>query len=396
MDGYESYLNETIDVDILPSILDNFKNKSKYEIDGIIIQDDIYYPINIDKNPKYAKAFKMEQYNEGGISIVESIEWNPSKSGLLKPVIIIKPIHLSDVVIKRIYAYHAKYVADNKIGKGSKIEVIRSGDVIPKMKNVLEAVFNIETDFPAKYVWNSNKLDIELLEYNKDVILAQLEYFVKIVGIEFCKKATLKKLYDIGIKSVKDFIKIHKVDTILQIDRMKEKLANKIFMSIKTKLSNLNLETFMASIPIFNGISIKRIKLLVKHIPNFYDIEKEDLFIKIIKIKGFSNKIASVIITDLNKSIDYIKIYRRYYNKFRKRVKIKIINGKYINRVFCFSGIRDKLLENNILMEGGLISNNISNAVTDLVVKDIHSNSTKITKAKKHHIKIIPHNELIK
>ena len=185
-------MNETVNVDILPSILDNFKNKSEYEIDGIIVQDDIYYPINIDKNPKYAKAFKMEKYNEKGISIVKSIEWNPSKSGILKPVVIIEPIHLSDVVIQRIYAYHAKYVMDNGIGKGSKIEIIRSGDVIPKVKTVIRKNFNIDSDFPGKYIWNSNKLDIELIEYDKNVIVAQLEYFVKAVGIEFCKKATLE------------------------------------------------------------------------------------------------------------------------------------------------------------------------------------------------------------
>ena len=203
-------------------------------------------------------------------------------------------------------------------------------------------------------------------------------------------------MYNNGIKSVKDFIKIQKVDTILQIDRIKEKLANKIFISIKKKLANVNLATFIAAIPIFNGISIKRMKLLVKHIPNFYKVPKEELVVKILEIKGFSNKIAGVIIKDLDKSIKYINLYKNYYKKFRKQVNIKIINGKYINRVFCFSGIRDKLLEKNILMEGGIISDNISSAVTDLVIKDITSNSTKITKAKKNNIKIILYDEIVK
>jgi len=390
------YLNKNINVDFLPVILDKFKNKSEYEIDGIIVQDDIYYPINIDKNPKYAKAFKMEKYNEQGISIVESIEWNPSKSGILKPVILIKPIHLSDVIIKRIYVYHAKYVMDNGIGKGSKIEIVRSGDVIPKVKSVISKNFNIDSDFPSKYIWNSNKLDIELIEFDKNVILAQLEYFVKIVDIEFCKRATLEKLYNVGIKSVKDFIKIQNLDTILQIERIKNTLANKILTSIKTKLANLNLETFMAAIPIFNGISIKRMKLLIKHIPKFYKIPKEKIFEKIIKIKGFSTKIAEVIIKDLDKSIDYIIIYKKYYTRFKRKVNIRIINGKYNNRVFCFSGIRDKLLEKNILLEGGFISTNMGNDVTDLVVKDINSNSSKINKAKKNNIRIISYNNFPK
>ena len=104
------YKNPEISEESLPLILKEFKNKSKFDIDGIIIQDDIYYPKNKTKNPKYAKAFKMEKYNESGISTILEIRWNTTKNMTLKPVITIEPIKLSNITIKKVYGYNAKYI----------------------------------------------------------------------------------------------------------------------------------------------------------------------------------------------------------------------------------------------------------------------------------------------
>ena len=375
----------------LPEILEKYKKTSKYEIDGIIIQDNIYYPINTDKNPKYATAFKMEKYNESGISTIKTIEWNPVKNGNLKPVIIIEPIHLSDVIIKRIYAYNAKYIMENKIGQGSTVEIIRSGDVIPKVKRVIKGVFDNDNDFPETYKWNSNNRDIMLtnISTNKEVILSRLEYFVKTIGIEFCKKSTLKKLYEIGIKSVKNLIEINDVNVILKVNGIKEKSAAKIFTSFKEKLSTVGIGVFIASLPIYNGISKRRIKLIIDNIPEFYMLDKDIVHDKLVEINGFSGKIAKIITNELDDCRDYIEFYKKHYGSFSTPTPIKIKEGKYTNRKFCFSGIRDKQLEKVIIDDGGEISNSIDKSVSDLIVKDVNKITNKMKRAEKLGVNII-------
>lgn len=393
---HKLYNSNEINEASLPSILELFKNNSGYEIDGIIIQDDIYYKRNIGKNPNYAKAFKMEKYNQSGISTIKKIEWNPVKSGVYKPIIVIEPINLADIIIKRVYAYNAKYIIDNKLGKGSSVEVIRSGDVIPKIKNIITPQFNIQTDFPQEYTWNNNKIDISLNDplSNKCVILSQMEYFVKMLKIEFCKKSTLKKMFEIGLMSVKDIISLDSYDVLLKMKNIKSKSAKKIFKSIKNKLINVDISTYLAAIPVYNGISIKRLKLLTDNIPDFYKLDKNILVDKIPNIKGFSKKTANIIITKIGNCIEYIDFYKNIYGAF-KELKIVSHSGIYNGRVFCFSGIRDKILENKIIEEGGCIVNSLTNTTTCLIVKDSSIKSSKIQRAQKLNINIINYNTFL-
>ena len=235
-----------------------------------------------------------------------------------------------------------------------------------------------------------------ITESNIDVVLSQLEYFVRIAGIEFCKKSTLAKLYKVGIKSVKDFIKINNKDIILKADGIKDKSAGKIFASIKNKLRNITLINYISAIPVYNGISVRRIELLVKNIPKFYVLNKTILLEKIITIKGFSHKNAELIISKIDNCKEYIDFYKTCYGSFKKKKRIVIKNGKFKNRVFCFSGIRDKILEEHIIRQGGKISNIVSNTVTDLVVKDKKKSSNKLKKAKQNNLNIVLYDNLNK
>ena len=393
---HKLYLARKVSEQTLPKILAKFKAESLFDIDGIILQDNKYYPKNKDKNPKYAKAFKMEKYNEGGISTVIDIKWSTTKNGSLKPVLIIKPVILSDVTIKNVYAYNAKYLKDNKIGKGAIVKIIRSGDVIPKVTEVLKEQFNITTDFPDEYKWGDTNLDIFTTnDTNKLVILSQLEYFVKTLGIEFCKKSTLKKMFEIGIKSVKDFIKINNYKTILKTEGIKDKSAKKIFNSIQNTLSHVNIVDYISAIPVYNGISKKRLKLLVSNIEQFYLLDKEDLYQKLLKIKGFSEKTSKIIVNRLDKLNDYINFYKSIYGSFNEISVVKT-SGKFSGRIFCFSGVRDKELEAHIKSEGGEIIQGVTKEITDLIVKDLDTQSSKLKKAKKLNKNIIEYEDFIK
>lgn len=106
-----------------------------YEIDGLVLTKNNF---SVDENEaviytEYAYKFKSETANVE----VLGIEWNLSRLGALKPVVLVEPTELSGCIIKRVTANNARYVVDNKIKVGSRVRITRSGEVIPYIIEVL-------------------------------------------------------------------------------------------------------------------------------------------------------------------------------------------------------------------------------------------------------------------
>jgi len=68
---------------------------------------------------------------------VLDITWELSKGQLAKPVVNVEPTELSGATIKNLSGYNAQWIKDNNITIGSTIEIIRSGEVIPKIMKLI-------------------------------------------------------------------------------------------------------------------------------------------------------------------------------------------------------------------------------------------------------------------
>ena len=75
---------------------------------------------------------------------IEEIQWNPSKDGILIPRIRIKPITISGNKITYVTGFNARFIEDNSLSTGAVVNIIRSGDVIPVIHNVIETVNKAE------------------------------------------------------------------------------------------------------------------------------------------------------------------------------------------------------------------------------------------------------------
>ena len=71
-------------------------------------------------------------------------------------------------------------------------------------------------------------------------------------------------------------------------------------------------------------------------------------------------------------------------------------DGKYAGCAVCFSGVRDKDLEEEIKREGGTVVSGVSAKTTHLIVKDIDTFSNKVGKAKLLGVKIVTLKDFIK
>ncbi len=69
---------------------------------------------------------------------VNHVRWQVGRTGNVTPVMEVDPVALSGATIRRVTAHHAGNIRDANIGTGTRIEIIRSGEVIPKLEAVLE------------------------------------------------------------------------------------------------------------------------------------------------------------------------------------------------------------------------------------------------------------------
>ena len=132
------------------------KSMSDYDIDGIIITDNHIHERNTSGNPKYSIAFKSNGI--GKLTKVVKVHWNASKHGVLIPTIEVEPVYLGSN-IKNATGFNAKYIYSNNIGVGAEVRIIRSGDVIPYISEIVKPAK--EPDMPdANFVWNKTGVNI--------------------------------------------------------------------------------------------------------------------------------------------------------------------------------------------------------------------------------------------
>lgn len=400
-----------IDIDILSDILQKWRKTSKYDIDGIVITHNDIHKLANGKNPKYSFAFKSILTHIQAEVIVTDVEWNISKDKYIKPIIKFNEIVLSGVKIKQATGFNANYIETNKIGAGSHLIIIRSGDVIPHIHKVLKESATGEAKMPnVPYIWNETHIDILLdsNEKNREQDIKSYLYFIKTLEVEYIGEGIIVKLYDAGYDSLYKIINI-KEEELLKIDGFKEKIANKIITSLK-KIQDVSCEKLLnASNVLGRGFGERKIKLILDVYPDLLEIENKDKSLKltiedIIKIEGFSKITATNFIKNLPK---YYELYDELGINCNKKQKTTHSNEKSssvspkkteIEKLkdisFVFSGFRNKEYEKIIISNGGIISNTITKKTTYLVVKDITEETGKITKARKENIKIISIEEL--
>lgn len=367
-------ISQNINVETLSEFLIKRKNNSEFEVDGIVASDSsIPYQNNTNKNPEFAFAFKSILTQKSAEVIVKNIVWNVSKDGLYKPTIEFDPVVIDNVVIKKTTGFNAAYIRDNNIGLASRLIIIRSGDVIPYIKEVKTS--GTKNLFPEKYVWDENGIDIlsETTD-NTKVIL----HFMKTLEIKHVAQGTIQKLYEAGFDTIIKFVNITK-DEIMKIDGFQSKSADNIIESLKN-ISKAPIEKIMAGSNIFGrGLGIKKLKSIIDKFPDI--ITKKYSIQDIQSVDGIGSISAQHFLSHIDEFIIF-------WNDLNIPMPINTNDNKRIDKTIVFTGFRDKNLQSQIENLGGVVSDTVTNKTKLVITKSIED-SAKIQKAKKLDIPII-------
>lgn len=421
----------TINNELLSQILQNVRANYEYETDGIIVaNDEKYIRSNELKNPEHAFAFKMILTEQTAETVVVDVLWSPSKDGYMKPRVQIEPVYLCGVKIEYATGFNAGYIYENKIGVGTIVEIIRSGDVIPHINRIIQSALEPKMPLPEeKYVWTSTKVDLIMApEYrDEDMIILEkrITGFFKKLKVEGMGSGIVRKILNHNISTnnsdknnIEDLIKATKED-FMQVKGIQETLSTKIYEGIKEKLESESLATLMAATNLFGrGLSEKRLTDIMMRCPSILHIglnqslhqkaKEEQSKIWILTNQGnVSMNTARQFIEGIYEFNQFMKSINMeskltYYetkdpSQLQNQNSIQIkSNAKILNNHFTITGFRDSNLEKYILQNGGKVDATMTKKTSLLIIKDdMQEETTKIKNARTRNISIMTKDEFI-
>lgn len=395
---------DSLSNELLTKALVTRKTHAIYEMDGLVCVDDSTLYEHKGGYPDHMFAFKMITDDQMAEVTVTKITWKISKYGYLKPTINIKPVDLKGVTVKKATAHNAKFIVDNKIGTGSVLKVIRSGDVIPYIMEVLSPSASGKGDLPdVECEWNSTGVDLVVKKMNnnsKNIVTTKLLHgFFSIIGVKQFGEERVAKFVSCGYDTVPKILTANKND-LAQIEGFGHTIIETIYNEIDKAFDEMSLVTFMSASHKFGrGLAEKKLQKILDTYPDILKQKwnENETIEKIQQVDGFSEKLATLFATNL-------KNFKTFYNEISKIKNISRfdkIKKKVLKTGLIFSGIsvvftgkRDKELEKYIVENGGIVEDTFKKTCTYLIHDDnADKSSSKFEKAEKANVKIISKSE---
>lgn len=376
----------------------------EYVVDGIVIEVDSKELCDKlgrlpNGNPKFAVALKLPEWYEKQKTLVKELELNVSKDGKIKPVAIIDPVELGGVTINRATCYNMAFVFDNNIVEGSTVELVRSGDVIPKILRTIEfnkgRVESLADDLvecpecghPTK--WDKNM--VEVLCTNPKCSgkkMREMVYFLETMEFEEFGEPTIKRLYNSGINSIPKLLNAT-LQEFISIDGIGESKFNDLQKQKEILFSKkIPVARFITALNCFKGVIAEKSAQLIIDSVGFGETDIE----KLLKIKGVGKETA-------NSYKNGCEIYTELISDEYKDIHVKmnlvyeVPKVEQTGKSVCFSKVRDKELEAELSKIGHKIASGVSKNLTLLVVADVNGSSSKIKKANSLNIPVVSIND---
>jgi NAD-dependent DNA ligase len=131
-------------------MMEGFKAVTWFDC-SIFPQDGIVY--RIDDNQAYKDlgftsrhprgAFALKEQKEGVETKLLDVVWQVGKSGVVSPVAILEPVLIGDAMVAKATLHNIEYINSLELEIGCTVEVIRSGEIIPRILRRTDVSKNI-------------------------------------------------------------------------------------------------------------------------------------------------------------------------------------------------------------------------------------------------------------
>ncbi|MEC7987118.1 MAG: helix-hairpin-helix domain-containing protein [Myxococcota bacterium] len=385
------------------TISEKLSKKVDYDLDGMVVEvTNTKLHKKMGSTSKYNRwqlAWKGQKTDTKIVS-VKDVVWQVGKSGKVTPVIQINPTKLSGAMISNLTGHNAENVKAKKLAKGAKIEIIRSGLVIPKIESVVKPAGKavLPNKCPScgqKLSWES----VNLICVNKKCparMQTVLRHWFKTIGnCNGFGPATIEILTQNNITTLKQVYALKESD--LTKLGFGDKTASNLVKALKeSRADEVNAEIFLASFGIKDLGPGDSTKILEHYkLKELKTISAE----KIEKISGFAETSAASISSGIQANWDNIEYMMTLYTNIQEgKPEIVDVESPISGKNILFTGTMKQGTRKDMQEQakglGAIVSDRLTKKVQILVYGEDPSQS-KIDKAEKYKINVLTEAEYL-
>jgi len=283
-------IDEVIDICFASS---KTRLKLDYQIDGMVIKVNRFDQRDIlgatARAPRWCISYKFAA--EQAETIVESIDVQVGKSGILTPVANLTPVQLSGTTVKRASLHNFDELNRLGVRNGDTVIIEKAGEIIPQVIEVNKGLrpagtkpFELPEGCPncgSAVAKDEEGVYIRCLNHDcSGQLKERLKYFAGRgqMDIENLGIALIEQLVEVGlIKNFADLYKLKKAD-LIELERMAEKSAANVIKAID-KSKAQPLWRFIAALGI-RHIGGQSAQILAEHfgsLDKLMDAKQEEL-----------------------------------------------------------------------------------------------------------------------
>ena len=424
--GYEDHDTSNKIIEITKKWTES-RYSEPWEIDGVVIKLD-----RLDKrellgmtahHPRWALAWKFPP--QEAISVLMGVDWQTGRTGNVTPVSRIAPVIVSGVTVENTTLHNKGEVERLGMSIGDKVRVVRRGDVIPKIIEVLGRAkvgdlkgrthsdgspFNQELPKASEIIVPTKcprcettlAVDGAFLKCNNLDCPSRLErtilYWCRKLELEGIGEKLAEQLCSSGlVSSLADLYRLdERKRELLSLDRMAEKSANNLLKELENSKS-MTLSMFISALGL-PRIGPEIATLICSEVETLEELidmlqHREEAVERLVKIDRIGEVVANLLldgISDRKESI--IDLYSKIVIvEGRKTISQGTLNGE----TFCITGTLSrprKEIALSIKAQGGKVVSSVSGNLDFLVSGD--SSGSKMEKATRLGVKIIGEDQL--
>lgn len=420
--GFEVVEHKETDASGLDEVMAYYEEKIKtYEIpsDGLVaLYDDIAYGDSLGTTAKFPRnAFAFKWQDELAETTLRSIEWSPSRTGLINPVAVFDPVELEGTTVQRASVHNLSIMKSMKLGIGDKICVFKANMIIPQIAENLTKSGNLRIPDKCPACGGPTEIHQEfetetLFCPNPDCPAKKIKSYAQFVSrnamnIDGLSEMTLEKFLGRGfLQRFGDLfrLRVHR-DDIISMEGFGQKSFDNLMDSLeRSKDTTVSRLLFALGIPNF-GVANARVIADAFHsdFAKIRNASEEELM----AIDGVGAVMAASFVrwfrdpknaADLDDLLTEIRLEQP---QPQAQAEGAGESGRvFDDRVFVVTGAvnhfknRDELKE-CVLSLGGKVTGSVSKNTDYLINNDAASASTKNRKARELGVPVITEDEFI-
>ncbi len=283
----------------LDEIREELEEQTDYPLDGMVAEVVELGLREFLGHTDHHYRWQIAIKSKGEVARTEVIDitWQVGRTGTITPVLEVQPTNISGATIRRVTAHNAGVVKEQKLGPGAVIEIIRSGEVIPKLEKVIEeaAIVTLPEICPScasQLVWSN-----DFLKCRNPHCPAQSEQMIwhwfKTLGtVDWFGIKTIRRLVENGVDTLSKVYGLTEAD-FLKLDFGPQQAKNLFDALQLSRIKEVDDWRFLAAfgIPSLGRGDSRRLLQEISLKKLIHGVEVED----IVGISGFAELTAENI-----------------------------------------------------------------------------------------------------